>query len=36
MYLLHMTEDVNKYRQSMNQGTTDERVKKLSGQSHRM
>ena len=36
MYLLHMTEGVNKYRQSMNQGTIDERVKKLSGQSHRM
>ena len=26
MYLLHMTEGVDKYRQSMNQGTTDERV----------
>ena len=25
MYLLHMTEGVDKYRQSMNQGTTDER-----------
>ena len=23
MYLLHMTEGVDKYRQSMNQGTTD-------------
>jgi len=25
MYLLHMTEGVDKYRQSMNQGTIDER-----------
>lgn len=26
MYLLHMNEGVDMYRQSMNQGTTDERV----------